>query len=61
MENNLQRALDLAQAVGRKPDLSEGMAEVFEDTPESKPILICSAVFAREVCESDSLYVWRKL
>lgn len=42
------------------PDTSEGMAWIFEDTLESKPVGLFTLSFAKRFCEQDSLYVWRK-
>jgi hypothetical protein len=61
MTLELQRVLDLARSSGKRPDLSEGMAELFEDTPASNPVMICTVSFAKAVCSHDRFYVWRKI
>lgn len=61
MTLEMQTALDKSRLAGMAPDISEGLAWIFEDKPIGKPIGIFTARFAREFCESDSLYVWRKL
>jgi len=61
MTIELQTALDQARLKGSGPDVSEGMAWIFEDKPIGEPLGIFTVRFAREFCESDSLYVWRKL
>ena len=55
-------AMDQARlAQTNDPDTSEGIAWIFEDTPESKTVAVTTVSFARKFCEQDPYYTWRKL
>jgi hypothetical protein len=45
--------------IGKPPD-PEGMAFIYEDNAASKPIAFTTVRFAREFCEADLFYTWRK-
>lgn len=42
-------------------DVSEGMAELYEDRPSSPCIGVFTTVFCRAFCEQNKEYVWRSL
>lgn len=44
---------------GENPEIVEGMAFVFEDTPTSKTIGLFTLSFAKAFCENDPFYTWR--
>lgn len=43
------------------PNISEGLAVIFEDNPLSKPVGCTTVAFARQFCADDPYYTWRKL
>lgn len=63
MLTNLEQALNRVRQSGQNPDLSKGMAELFYcfENNSMHPIAIVTVAFARQFCESDPYYTWRKL
>ena len=63
MVTSFQSAMDQARlfhsGIGKPPD-PEGMAFIYEDNAASKPIAFTTVRFAREFCEADLFYTWRK-
>jgi hypothetical protein len=63
----LELALDQARVIQAAktgiiaPDISEGLAFIFEDNPSSKVQAIVTVAFAKKFCAEEPMYCWRQL
>lgn len=55
----LEIELNRIRLGGERPEVTKGMAFVFEDTPQSKVVGLFTLAFAKAFCEADPFYTWR--